>query len=348
MTPDSARDSKRQILVTGGAGYMGSALVSALLSRGDHVTVVDKLLFGGEHLLPCFMQENFTFLRADVCQPGKVQEAVEQAQTHGAPALHAVVHLAAVVGFPACEKAGREESWRQNVEGVQMVFEQAEALRAERFLFASTYSVYGLASNGRPVEEDSHLHPQSLYAQTKIAAEEYLKWMASEARCAPLIYRFATLCGPSARMRFDLIVNQFVLEAFSRGELLVYQRDFSRSFVHIRDVVEGILLSLECPLEKVRGQVFNFGSEDGNYTKDEIVQLVCEALPKTKIRYDELSFSGDMCDVRVSYSRLNELLGFQATHTVKEGIDDVLRLLRSGVIKDPFSERYRNARLDIQ
>jgi nucleoside-diphosphate-sugar epimerase len=149
-------------------------------------------------------------------------------------------------------------------------------------------------------------------------------------------------------MRFDLIVNQFVLEAFSKGELLIYQRDYSRSFVHIRDVVQGILLGIEAPLEKVRGQVFNCGSEDGNYTKDEIVQLVCGALPETKIYYDDISFSGDMRDVRVSYSKLQRVLGFQAMNKVEDGIDDVLRLLRSGVIEDPFSDRYRNARLEIQ
>jgi nucleoside-diphosphate-sugar epimerase len=173
MTSNSAQDSKRHVLITGGAGYMGSALTSALLRRGDHVTVVDKLLFGGEHLLPYFMQENFTFLRADVSSSEAVQTATKYADEQGAPPLHTVIHLAAVVGFPACEKLGREGSWRQNVDTVQVVFEQAEALKVERFLFASTYSVYGQASNGRPVSEESPLHPQSLYAETKIAAEEY-------------------------------------------------------------------------------------------------------------------------------------------------------------------------------
>lgn len=339
---------KRHILITGGAGYVGSALSSALLRSGDFVTVVDKLMHGGEHLLPFLTQEKFSFSQADVTKPGTLIQAARQAKERGAPDLDAVVHLAAIVGFPACKVVGTKEAWRQNVDAVEIAFEEADQLGVERFIFASTYSVYGIAANGNPVSEESELHPQSLYGETKIAAEEYLRSQAADARCTPLIFRLSTAYGPSPRMRFDLIINQFVLEAFSKGELLVYQQNYSRSFVHIFDILDGFLMGLESPREEIRGEIFNLGSEEGNYTKNEIVRLICGALPDTIVRYDDISFSGDMRDVQVSFSKIQDNLNFRTKRRVVDGIEDILKILRSGVIEDPFSDRYRNARLEIQ
>src|SRR6185436_3474063 len=127
----------------------------------------------------------------------------------------------------------------------------------QRFIFSSTYSNYGLTTDGKPVTESSALYPQSLYAETKIAAERYLLDRADTSRCAPLVFRFATLFGVSPRTRFDLIVNQFVLEAMTHREIVIYQRGYSRSFVHVRDVVDGIALGLATSADKIRGQVFN-------------------------------------------------------------------------------------------
>ena len=339
---------KRHILITGGAGYLGSTLTLTLLKRGDFVTVVDNLLHGGEHLLSFLTQENFSFTRGDVTQPGTLSKAVHQAMERGAASVDAVLHLAAIVGFPACKVVGHEEAWRQNVEAVQITFEEAEKLGAKRFIFSSTYSVYGKSTDGMPVNEDSELHPQSLYGETKIAAEAYLIEQAQDSRCIPLIYRFSTVYGPSPRMRFDLIINQFVLEAFSKKELLIFQKSYSRSFIHILDLVDGVLIGLEAPEDRIRGQIFNLGGENGNYTKEEIVDLICEALPETKVRYEAISFSGDMRDVKVSFSKIKDQLRFRTRRNVANGIEDILRILRSGIIEDPFSDRYRNARLEIQ
>ncbi|OGO18632.1 MAG: hypothetical protein A2Z14_11610 [Chloroflexi bacterium RBG_16_48_8] len=348
MNSGDGMGEKRHILITGGAGYLGSALTAALLQRGYFVTVVDKLLHGGEHLLPYLTHENFSFHRADVTLPSSVGQAVDEARKKGVSDLDAVVHLAAIVGFPACKDVGIEEAWRQNVEAVRIVFEQTDRLGARRFIFSSTYSVYGIAEDGLPVTEGSRLHPQSLYGETKIAAEEFLQGRAAEAGCAPLIFRLSTLYGPSPRMRFDLIINQFVLEAFSKGELLIYQQNYSRSFVHIMDVVEGLLMGLEAPEEKIRGEIFNLGSEDGNYTKNEILNLICKVLPQTRVRYEDISFSGDMRDVQVSFAKIKHNLNYYTKRQVVDGINDVLKILRSGVIEDPFSDRFRNARLEIQ
>ncbi len=339
---------QRHVLITGGAGYIGSVLTEALLRRGYWVTVVDALLFGGESLLAYLPHPAFHFMRADVCDDGAILAAAREAEARGALPISAVVHLAAVVGFPACQAVGREAAWRTNVDAVQRIFNDADDLSVERLLFSSTYSVYGAADDGVSVTEDAGLNPQSMYAETKIAAEEFLVGVAQESRCAPLIFRFATLYGASPRLRFDLIINQFVLEAYTNRELIIYQRDYSRSFVHILDVVAGLVMGLEAPEGKVRGQIFNLGDKQGNYTKDEIVALIHKSLPDTRVHYRDFSFEGDMRDVRVSYEKIKNVLGFQTQWTVEQGIREILHLLQKGVIKDPYADRYRNAEFIIQ
>jgi nucleoside-diphosphate-sugar epimerase len=330
------------VLITGGAGYIGSLLTGELLRAGHRVTVVDKLLFGGDSLVSYLPHPDFRFVKADVWEPRALREAVKDQ-----PAPDAVVHLAAIVGFPACQAVGKEVAWRYNVETTQRVFEQAEELGVGRLIFSSTYSNYGQSNGGQPVTEESPLTPQSLYAETKIAAEEYLLSQA-KAHCAPLIFRFATLYGLSPRTRFDLIVNQFVLEAYTRRELLIYQRGYSRSFVHVRDVVAGLMLGLAAPEKQVRGQIYNLGSEQGNYSKDDIVGLVLKRLPETSVRYKDLTFGGDMRDITVSFDKIKKQLGFTTQFTVDDGVREVLHALQTGLIRDPQDQHYRNAHFIVQ
>jgi nucleoside-diphosphate-sugar epimerase len=166
--------------------------------------------------------------------------------------------------------------------------------------------------------------------------------------CAPLLFRFATLYGISPRTRFDLIVNQFVLEAFTKRELIIYQRGYSRSFVHIRDVARGVIMGLEADKEKVRGQIFNLGTENGNYTKDEIVGFVLRRMPETMVEYKDLTFGGDMRDITVSFEKIKRVLGFDTTLTVDDGVREVLFALKSGLIRNPTDDRYRNAQFIVQ
>jgi nucleoside-diphosphate-sugar epimerase len=333
----------RHVLITGGAGYIGSLLTSELLRANYRVTVLDSLLFGGESLVPFLYHPNFNFVKADVTEPRAIRDSVRGEW----PIPQAIVHLAAIVGFPACQAVGPQVAWRYNVEATKMVFEQAADLGVGRCVFASAYSNYGLSPDGKPVTEESPLTPQSLYAETKIAAEEYLLGQ-KDAPTAPLLFRFATLYGISPRTRFDLIVNQFVLDAFTKRELIIYQRGYSRSFVHVLDAVRGIILGLEALEEKVRGQAFNLGTPDGNYTKDEIVGLVLKRMPETVVEYKDLTFGGDMRDITVSFEKIRRELGFETTLTVDDGVREVLQALKSGLIRDPLDERYRNAQFIVQ
>ena len=331
------------VLITGGAGYIGSLLTSELLRANYRVTVLDSLLFGGEAIVPFLHHPNFHFIKADVTEPRAIRDAVKRDwQTP-----NAVVHLAAIVGFPACQAVGKQVSWKYNFDSTKIVFEQATDLGVERFVFASTYSNYGLSEDGKPVTEESPLNPQSLYAETKIASEEYLL-SQKDAACAPLVFRFATLYGLSPRTRFDLIVNQFVLEAFTKRELIIYQRGYSRSFVHIRDVVRGVIMGLEAEQSKIRGQVFNLGTENGNYTKNEIVNLVLKRMPEVVVLYKDMSFGGDMRDITVSFEKIKRVLDFDTLFDVDDGIREVLFALKTGLIKNPTDDKYRNAQFIVQ
>lgn len=333
----------RHVVITGGAGYIGSLLASELLRANYRVTVLDSLLFGGESLVSFLHHPNFHFVKADVTEPRAVKDSLKDSWQKP----DAIVHLAAIVGFPACQAVGRQVAWRYNVDATQMVFRQAMDLGAQKFVFASTYSNYGLSPDGLPVTEDSPLNPQSLYAETKIAAEEFLL-SQKDASCAPLLFRFATLYGLSPRTRFDLIVNQFVLDAFTRRQLIIYQRGYSRSFVHIRDAVRGVIMGLEAGREKVCGEIFNLGTDDGNYSKDDIVRLILKRLPETFVEYKDLTFGGDMRDITVSFEKIKRVLGFETTLDVDDGIRELLFALKSGIIRNPTDEKYRNAQFIVQ
>lgn len=333
----------RHILITGGAGYIGSLLTSELLRQNYRVTLLDSLLFGGESILPFMSHPNFHFIKSDVTEPRVIRDAVKK--DWGKP--DAVIHLAGIVGFPACQAVGKQVAWKYNVEATKLVYGQAADLGVERFVFASTYSNYGLSEDGTPVTEETPLNPQSLYAETKIAAEEYLLAQKDSA-CAPLLFRFATLYGVSPRTRFDLIVNQFVLEAFTKRQLIIYQRGYSRSFVHIRDVVRGVIMGLEAEQSKIRGQVFNLGAENGNYSKNDIVGFVLKRIPETIVEYKDLTFGGDMRDISVSFEKIRRVLGFETKLTVDDGVREVLFALKTGLIKDPTDDRYRNAQFIVQ
>ncbi len=335
--------SDRHVLITGGAGYIGSLLTSELLRLNYRVTVLDSLLFGGESLVPFLHHPNFHFVKADVTEKRAVKDSLKGDWQKP----DALVHLAAIVGFPACQAVGKQVAWRYNVEAAKMVFGQASDLGVGRFVFASTYSNYGLSEDGRPVTEESPLNPQSLYAETKIAAEEFLL-LQKDASCAPLLFRFATLYGLSPRTRFDLIVNQFVLEAFTKRELIIYQRGYSRSFVHIRDVARGMIKGLEAERSKIAGQVFNLGTDNGNYSKDDIVRLVLKRMPETVVEYKDLTFGGDMRDITVSFAKIKDALGFDTTLDVDDGIREVLFALKTGIIQNPTDMRYRNAQFIVQ
>lgn len=332
------------VLVTGGAGYTGSLLVAELLREGYLVTVLDSLLYGGDALIPFLKFPGFHFVKSDVTEAG----AVRLAQRRDWPRPSAILHLAALDGFPVCQAVGRDVAARFNMSATQRVFDQAEQLGIARFIFASSYSVYANDPDCNPVTEDSPLEPHSIFAETKILAETWLRENSANASSAVLIFRPANTYGLSPRMRFDLLINQFVLEAFLRHELVIYQQAYSRSFIHVQDAVRGYMMALEAPEGKVRSQVYNLGGERGNYTKDGIANLVLQRFPEVVVRYKDLTFGGEQRDLVISYDKIQRELGFEALKTVDEGVEEVSGALRSRLIHNPHERRFHNAETVVQ
>jgi len=327
-----------RIVITGGSGYIGCQLTGALLTDGHEVTVLDALLFGGDSILPYLSHPRFTFRKLDVTTDDLSGQFRE---------VQVVYHLAALVGFPACQAAGKETSYRFNYTATRRVFDAAEKASVERFIFASTHSNYGIAQDSLLVTEESKLHPQSLYAPTKIASEKFLLEKRASPT-APVIPRFTTLFGLSPRTRFDLMVDQFVLEAITLRKLVLFQGNYRRSFVHVRDIVRALTMFATAPLDTVRGQIFNVGSDAGNYSKAEIIELLRKHVTGVELEERDLSFGSDMRDVAVSCQKISERLGFRARITVEDGIKEVRDAILSGLLKDPQSPRYRSHDLVIR
>ncbi|OGL48175.1 MAG: epimerase [Candidatus Schekmanbacteria bacterium RIFCSPHIGHO2_02_FULL_38_11] len=330
----------KTVLITGGAGYIGSLLTGFLLNKGYKVKVIDELWFGGESIMPYFINNNFIFIKGNVCEIHKYEELFADVEV--------VVHFAAIVGFPACQQVGKETAFKFNHEATKKVFDVAESKGIKRFILASTYSNYGISDDGKAVTEESPLYPQSIYAESKIKAEKYLLSKGINSYCAPVIPRFATLFGISPRTRFDLIVNQFVLEAMTKRKLIIYQKNYNRSFVHIRDVINAIYLMMEAEEDKIRNQIFNVGSDSGNCSKEDIIKMIQKNIPAVEVEYKDLSFGQDMRDVKVSFNKIEKILGFKATITIEEGIKEVIKAISDGLIKKPDDFKYLNHQFIIQ
>ncbi len=339
-----AKSDPKHVIVTGGAGYIGSMLTAELLRQGHRVTVVDDLLFGGESLLGFTKHTGFAFIKGDLCEPGTLRQALRT--DWAKPSV--LFHLAAIVGFPACQAVGKQAAFRFNVDAVRRTYEQAETMGVEKFIFSSTYSVYGQSEENKLLDESAALHPHSIYAETKIAAEQWLVEQSGKSALRPLIFRLATLYGISPRTRFDLIINQFVLDAFLTRELTIYQRGYTRSFIHVFDVVRCLIEGMHAGTEKMPDLIYNLGTASGDLSKDEIVALIIKRFPDIDINYKDLSFGGDMRDIHVSYDRLTNALGFTASLTVDDGIRELTQALKTGLISNPLDRRYRNADMIVK
>lgn len=320
------------ILVTGGAGYIGSVLVPILLAKGYRVRVLDNLMYGGESLLGVWSHPGFEFIRGDVRDSGVVSAALE--------GIDAVVHLAAIVGDPAC--AHNPELARSvNLDASLALLTKSRRAGVFRFVFASTCSNYGkMKDSDQYVDETSELRPLSLYAETKVAVERVVLDPAqTEGMCATSL-RFATVFGVSPRMRFDLTVNEFTMEMLTKKHLVVYGEQFWRPYVHVRDVAKAIMVVLEAPVAKVQNEAFNVGATDQNYQKQQLVDLIQSRVPDATVEY--VHKEEDPRDYRVSFAKISSILGFETTRTVEDGVREVTQLVRDAVIQDFENPRYRN------
>jgi nucleoside-diphosphate-sugar epimerase len=320
-----------KILVTGGAGYVGSVLMPLLLAEGHQVRTLDNLTHGGRSLLGIWDHPAFDFRRGDIRRPEDVRAALE--------GMDGVVHLAAIVGDPAC---AREPQLAREVNQQASLSLLEESVRAgvRRFVFASTCSNYGrVPDSDTYVDENAPLAPVSLYAETKVAVEKaMLNYAGNGTAFTPL--RFATVYGISPRMRFDLTVNEFTLAIVGDRKLTVFGEQFWRPYIHVADLSRAIATVLAAPEDSVDGQVFNVGDTKANYRKQDLVRMILPYAPDAVIEY--VHKTEDPRDYRVCFSKIREQLGFMPSHTVESGIAALARLVREGTLPDYTDPAFRN------
>lgn len=321
-----------KVLVTGGAGYIGSVLVRQLLNKGYQVRAFDSLKFGGDALYDVMLNPNFEFMLGDVRNSAEVEKALE--------GIDAVAHLAAIVGDPACKKYS-DEANETNWKGSVALFEAAEKAAVKRFVFASTCSNYGKMPDPNSfVTETSELNPVSLYAELKVKFEKYLLEERKDSNICSTALRFSTVYGFSPRIRFDLTVNEFTRNAAIHGEQEIWGAQFWRPYCHVDDLARAVVLVLETAEEKVRANVFNVGSTEENYNKGMIIEEVCKVVPNVKVNYVESS--EDPRDYRVNFDKIKNELGYTITKKVPNGVKEIYTLLKTGIVKDSFEQKFRN------
>jgi nucleoside-diphosphate-sugar epimerase len=322
--------SVRNILVIGGAGYIGSALLPRLLDAGYHVRLLDLLLYSTEPIQGVLSHPHLEIRQADFRQIDKVVEAMHD--------VDAVIHLGAIVGDPACA-LDEELTIEVNLMATRMIAEVAKGYGINRFIFASTCSVYG--ASDEYLDERSALKPVSLYARSKIASEQVLLNMTGT-DFAPVILRFGTIYGLSGRTRFDLVVNLLTAKAVVDGEITLYGGNQWRPFLHVEDAALATMSVLEAPLSIVRKQIFNVGSDEQNYTITQVGEIIQKLVPTAKVIH--LGADIDLRNYRVNFSKIYRALHFTPQWNVEKGVRQVLAALGSGKITNYHDARYSNVK----
>jgi nucleoside-diphosphate-sugar epimerase len=320
-----------RVTVTGGLGYIGACLVEELIAGRHDVRVLDSLLHGQEGVAALVEAQGAELVRGDVRDPGARRFAIDGAD--------AVVHLAAIVGDPACAR-DPELSHDVNVEGSRGVVAQAQESGVGRLIFASTCSNYGRMSDPTvPITEDGALAPVSLYAEQKVRIEQALLG-GDFGTLEPTCLRFATVYGAAPRMRFDLTVNEFTRDLWADRDLEVFGEQFWRPYVHVRDAARGVMTVLQSDREKVAGRVFNVGHSDENYRKLDLVKLITGILGRGNVSY--VTRNDDPRDYKVAFGRIRSELGFAPDRRVADGIGEIIAALEDDRFGDPYDAHFRN------
>lgn len=309
-----------RVLVVGGAGYVGSVLCRALLARGYGVTVLDNFLY--DHALSVegiYDEPGYRLIMGDLRDRAALARALDGADH--------VVLLASLVGDPISRKYP-ELTRSVNTAGSEALFLALDEAGIDRFVFTSTCSNYGLREDDTPADETAELRPLSLYAETKVGFERFVLAHLDRVSVCPTLLRIATAFGMSARMRFDLTVNEFARAMALRQPLDVYDKDTWRPYAHVRDIAAAIIRVIEAPREVVRGEVFNVGSDANNYTKAMIVEEIARHVD-APVRFVEKG--ADARNYRVSFAKIRDRLGFEAQHAVADYVPQLVAAVQDGL-----------------
>ncbi|MBN2301777.1 MAG: NAD(P)-dependent oxidoreductase [Lentisphaerae bacterium] len=305
-----------KILITGGAGYIGSVLAPMLLQEGHYVRVLDSLMYGGHGLLPCFAHKKFEFIKGDVRNEAVYNAAIKD--------VDVIINLAAIVGYPACKKDPRLAQ-EVNVGGAQTLVNLRK--KDQLILHASTGSNYG-AVIGDLCTEESPLSPLTIYGRTKTEAETIIREAGNS-----ITYRFATAFGVSNRMRLDLLINDFVHQAVNMKNLIVYEGTFRRTFLNVYDLARSFLFALSNHKALI-DEVFNVGDESMNASKEDVARKIREKVD-FYLHFADIGEDEDKRNYEVSYEKIRKA-GYRTTISLEEGIDELIHAMSVVEIRNKF------------
>lgn len=315
-----------KVLVTGGAGYIGSVLVGNLLGSGFKVRVLDRFMFGGESLLSYINNKNFEVVKGDIRDNEIVESSLE--------GIEKVVHLAALVSEKGCDE-NPPVTLEINRDAVKNLTMRAKNAGVKHFIFISTCSNYGI-SKEKEATEESTLSPLSLYAETKIASEKFVL-SNNSSNFTVTVLRLATIFGLSPKMRFNLMVNELARETALNGKFDIRDKNAWRPFLHAQDASEAIVAILNSQKSKISGQIFNVISE--NVQKQNLIDLAKELNPNIDIQISETG-KDDKRDYRVSAEKIQKTLSWKPKITVREGFKEIYDAVKNGMFLDPYEFRY--------
>jgi nucleoside-diphosphate-sugar epimerase len=307
-----------KVFITGGAGYIGTTLIPLLLEKNYEVTVYDSLMFNnGDKLIPYIGKTKFNFIEGDIRDKDKLSKHIKNHDV--------VIHLAALVGFPICREKGELESYEVNVIGTKNVIESMD--ENQYLLFGSTGSNYGEVVG--ICTEETPLNPLSIYGRTKTEAENLvLKRKNSTA------FRFATAFGVSPRLRLDLLINDLTYKAIKEGYGVIYESHFLRTFIHVKDITRVFLFGIENK-EKMKDNVYNVGSDEMNYSKKEICEIIKKEVPTVYFNYADIGEDADKRNYKVSYEKIKSL-GYKTNIDISTGIKEIVKVIPLLKLNNPY------------
>ena len=327
---------KKKILIVGGSGYIGTVMSKKFLNEGQEVVNLDNHLFNNEFSIKEIKKnKKYTLIHGNLLN--------EEDLIKSSSGVTDVVILAGIVGDPLSKKYP-EVTQEINETGIKKSIEFFNNQKINKIIFASTCSNYGLIKDNELADENFILNPLSIYAKTKVNIEKYLLNRNNQFSFSPVILRFATAFGLSERMRFDLTVNQFTHELLLGNELIVYDPDTWRPYFHTEDFAKVVFKILDLENDEIDKKVFNVGSNENNYTKRNLVDLIKQYIPKAKIKIEKDGF--DKRNYKVDFNKINSLINFKAK-SVSSGIEEIINEFNNNKFKDYKNnfEKYGNYKI---